>query len=305
MKQLRVSDQHQNELVKLFNGLCGRYSRWEVWSDFITMTAISLSNKVDLSNAPDREAKFKTIAGKYSSQELDAFAAMLAELVMGMEENTDQDFLGELYMRLELGNAHAGQFFTPYNVCKAMVMLQGDDIHARMEEKGWFAVHDPACGAGALLVAFANECRERGVNYQANALFVAQDIDYIVGMMCYIQLSLLGCPGYVCIGDSLAHPVQAVDQRGLIPVYGPNIWYTPFYFRQEWHLRRTWARMDMLFQSTKSEEAPQDEKPAAAARPAVETRPRPKPARKPRQKPTPEPPAVAYHETKHGQLTLF
>ena len=28
-------------------------------------------------------------------------------------------------------------------------------------------------------------------------LFVAQDIDLTVGLMCYIQLSFLGCAGYV------------------------------------------------------------------------------------------------------------
>src|SRR5699024_11833427 len=68
---------------------------------------------------------------------------------------------------------------------------------------------DPACGAGALLVAFANECLRQKVNYQTSVLFVAQDIDFTVGLMCYIQLSLLGCAGYVVIGDTLVRPSTA------------------------------------------------------------------------------------------------
>ena len=38
---------------------------------------------------------------------------MLQEVVIGMDFNQDQDFLGELYMALELGNDHAGQFSRP------------------------------------------------------------------------------------------------------------------------------------------------------------------------------------------------
>ena len=38
---------------------------------------------------------------------------MLAEVVADLEHNPDQDFLGELFMALDLGNEWAGQFFTP------------------------------------------------------------------------------------------------------------------------------------------------------------------------------------------------
>lgn len=101
-------------------------------------------------------------------------------------------------------------------------------------------------GAGALLVAFANECRRQKVNYQQSVLCVAQDIDFTVGLMCYIQLSLLGCAEYVVIGDTLAHPATTYDRRGLIPRDEGNVWYTPMYFRDVWHWRRVWAQVDMM-----------------------------------------------------------
>lgn len=111
-------------------------------------------------------------------------AEMLMQMVYAIDENPDQDFLGELYMTCELGNDHAGQFFTPYNVCQAMSEISFDP--ARFEDKGFVSVNDCACGAGALLVSFANACKRHDINYQQKVMFVAQDIDYTVGLMCYI-----------------------------------------------------------------------------------------------------------------------
>jgi type I restriction-modification system DNA methylase subunit len=248
---LRTAD--QKEFVKKFNALCGAHSRWEVWSDFVQMSAIAISNAVDKANAPERVKAFQTMASKYSDQERNALAELLAELVAGMEANPDRDYLGELYMVLELGNQKAGQFFTPYDVCRAMAALTWGDQEERIRKQGWISVNDCACGAGATLLAFANECRRHGINYQTSVLFVAQDVDAIVAAMCYLQLSLMGCAGYVVVGNTLSNPKQAVDKRGLIPVHGPDVWYTPMYFRQEWHMRRVWALMENLFQPKKEE----------------------------------------------------
>ena len=214
---------HQTEFVKIFNSLCGRYGRWEIWQDFITLAAIAISNTVDRSHAAEREKTYMTIAGKYKPEEMLKFSQMLQEVVIGMDFNPDQDFLGELYMALDLGNDHAGQFFTPYDVCRLMAEITDTDLQARVERDGWISVNDCACGAGALLVAFANACTRQKINYQTSVLFVAQDIDYVVGLMCYLQLSLMGCAGYVVIGDSLLHPSTALDRRGLIPRPDQNI----------------------------------------------------------------------------------
>ena len=72
---------------------------------------------------------------------------------------------------------------------------------------------DPACGAGAMLIAFANAAKRHGINYQKHVLFVSQDIDRTAAMMCYIQMSLLGCPAVVVIGDSLTRPFPNSDNE--------------------------------------------------------------------------------------------
>lgn len=155
-------------------------------------------------------------------------------------------------MVLGLGNDRNGQFFTPYSVCRMMAKMECSQAIAEVESKGWISCNDCACGAGALLVAFANECKENNINYQTSVLFTAQDIDYTTALMCYLQLSLLGCPGYVAVGDTLTDPCISVDKRGLIPVDRGNIWYTPFYFTDVWRFRRQAAQMDMILKRADS-----------------------------------------------------
>lgn len=280
-----LRDARQKNLVSIFNEACYRNNRRSVWADFVVMAAISISNAVDKTHAEAREKTYMSLAKKYNKQELECFSRMFAEIVCGIDECPDQDFLGELYMALELGNDRNGQFFTPYSVCRAMAAITyGEDLEKQIKDRGWVSVNDPACGAGALLIAFANELRRPGrdINYQTSVLFVAQDIDMIVGCMCYIQLSLLGCPGYVVIADTIANTSTSIDKHGLIPVPGENVWYTPFYFRNIWHYRRLMIQMDMLF-NTKSPE------PEAPSLPEAE--------------PEPTPPPL--NEAKGGQLTFF
>ena len=189
-----IRDDHQKNFLKIFNGLTGKHSRWEIWEDFVTLTAIEISNSTDKVNATERTKMYQTIISKYSAKERDGMAEMLAEVVMGMEQNPDQDFLGSLYMMCELGNDHAGQFFTPCDVCRCMAEITFDPkLHPDME--GFISVSDPACGAGATLLAFLNVCKRRNICYHNKVLVMAQDIDFIVGLMCYIQCSFMGCAG--------------------------------------------------------------------------------------------------------------
>lgn len=238
----------QKNIVRIMDALSGKYSRWEIWQDFIIMSAASISNVLDVRHRGEREKLYLERATKYTPAELEQFGNMLFEMVAELERNPDQDFLGELFMGLGLGNEWKGQFFTPYSVCRMMAaMSMGTGFAEKVAADGWVSVNDPACGAGALLIAFANECLRQKTNYQTSVLFVAQDIDFLAGCMCYIQMSLLGIPGYVVIDDTILHPSTAIDSRGLIPVDGPNVWYTPMYFRDIWQTRKFIAQMDILF----------------------------------------------------------
>lgn len=286
-----LRDDQQRTFVRLFDQVCRRHSPWTVWADFVVMSAAIISNSVDKDHAVEREKTYMALASKYDRSELECLSRMFAEVVNGLEENPDQDFLGDLFMTLELGNEHKGQFFTPYSVCKMTAkMTYGKDLEAKIDQRGWVSVNDPACGAGALLVAFANECRLQHTNYQTSVLFVAQDIDHIVGCMCYIQLSLLGCPGYVVIGNSLTEPCVGIDGDPLIPVPGDNIWYTPMYFRDVWHYRRLGQVMNRVIRASPQQAEPRDVLEAEAV-----------PEPEPLDCPAPQ----LLDETGMGQLTFF
>ncbi len=246
-KNVRTNNIYQKNIVDILHGMTGRLSLWQIWQDFIMLSACSISNAVDKRHSEKREKAYMNIAGKYSSNELEKFVAMLGNVVTGLERNPDQDFLGDLFMNLDLSNEWKGQFFTPYSVCRCMAgMLMSDDVLGKIADKGWISVNDPACGAGALLIAYANEFLKQHINYQQSVLFVAQDVDQLAGMMCYIQLSFLGCAGYTVIQNTLTNPAVAVDDKGLLPVDSDNVWYTPMYFLDNWCIRKMASKMDLV-----------------------------------------------------------
>ncbi len=178
---------------------------------------------------------------------------------MALENNPDQDFLGKLYMQLNLGSHWHGQFFTPYDVCKMMSLITiGDTVRSKAEDRDYIAVSDPACGAGATLISAANTFKERGINYQEKVLFVGQDIDRVVGQMCYIQLSLLGCAGYICTADTIVNPVvgsvlQPDEQKE------QEFWYTPLYYSNRWQMRIFIQNMKRLMPLPEAEQQKEDE----------------------------------------------
>lgn len=246
-KQSSPRNTQQKELARLMESIEGKYSKWEIWQDFIIMMAVSIANTFPGPHRAQREKLYQDHAAKYQAKELDVFAHMAAEVVSALEHNPEQDVLGELFMLLGLSNEWKGQFFTPYNVCRAMAMMTfGPSLKDSLAEKGWFSVNDPACGAGATLIAMANECRRQGINYQTSVLFVAQDIDFLASCMCYIQLSLLGCAGYIVVDDSIMHPAQSYDDRALLPASSQNVWMTPMYYRDVWEERRQLAFLSSI-----------------------------------------------------------
>lgn len=239
---IRLDTEQQQQIYERFRYLADRYGRWQVWSDFITMSACSLC----LNNRQEREKEYSDIAKRYAPDELQRFAEMFALTIEALELNPNQDFLGDLFMKADLGNTWKGQFFTPYHVCELMSKLTAGDLQAQLKQQTWISVNDSACGAGALLIAFTQECLYQRINYQTDVLFVCQDVDRTAAMMCFIQLSLLGCAGYIVVGDSLMNPT--VGPNVLLPVQqeSQEIWYTPMFFTNTWQLRVVAEKIKLL-----------------------------------------------------------
>ena len=299
----------QTEFQKVFSRLCNTKSSWQAWSDFVEMTAIAISNafEIRMQVKQDREQRYHDIIGQYSKSEQQIFPELVAILVQALEREPEQDFLGEMFMALELGSHWKGQFFTPYSICKAMARINTDDAKDKIASKGWVSINDPACGAGATLIAARNHMDLIGVS-STQAFFVGQDIDRTAAMMCYVQLSLLGCAGYVVIADTLIHPLTG-------PMLWPNLtehqdaWFMPMNFTDPaWVLRlsRTWRGVEEEGGTNCDEIVTAEESNchdiATESQEVAENEPTQAVIQKPPASPAPEIPLI---ETEAGQLTLF
>lgn len=230
----------RKEFLKVFRQLAYRHNRGTVWNDFILMFSCALSNPVDKEHFDERESLYLQTIKRYNKQEQPLFSELAAHVVMALEQNPEQDFLGSIFMELNLGSEHKGQFFTPYHVCVLMAETTLEDVVQRVQKDGYISICDPCCGAGANLIAGVNAAKKKlekeGLNFQNHILIAGQDIDMTVGLMCYIQLSLLGMAGYIKIGNTLTDPIAEDDSK-------ENYWFTPMYFSKVWTMRRLFRRL--------------------------------------------------------------
>lgn len=250
VKHVGTVNELEKEFLKLFDQLTYSRSTWQVWEDLMTVMACSICNAVD--RTPERfkrrEEQYERAIKNLGSVEVPA--QIFNTIVTALDENPSQDFLGKLYMSLNLGNHWHGQFFTPYHICECMAkMTIGEEIQGRIEKKGYISICDPCVGAGAMLIAAAAVFQNQNINYQTSVVFVGQDIDPVVAKMAYIQLSLLGCAGYITVGNSLTNPQTG---RLLFPQEneGQELWIMPLFMHEVWEMRRTKELMLELLSGT-------------------------------------------------------
>lgn len=203
----RASDP-EKELIGLLKSFGYARRTLEVFSDFVEMGATAMSNAVDLRNRDAREARYLKIIGKYGKEEAARFPQMLGALTLALEQDQTtggmRDVLGTVYMAMELGNEAAGQFFTPYEVSRLIAAMTLHDVRALVERKGFVTIHEPACGAGGMVIACSDVIREAGLNYQQAMHVSAIDVDARCVHMTYLQLALLHIPAVVIHGNSLS-----------------------------------------------------------------------------------------------------
>lgn len=242
---------YSQRFEKGFRLLTAHRSPYEVWADLMYLFAVEISNTATRNVEclqgvwEQREKEYKRIAKKYDTRERTRIIPqMFTLMVMELDREPNQDFLGKMYMGLGIGNKNAGQFFTPYSLCEAMSVITIDKrvLAKTVKEVGYVSVYDPACGAGATLVSAVNLCKQlfKRLNFQNHVWFAAQDVDATVSYMCYIQLSLLGVAGIVKIGNTLTDPEFVVTKET-----AGQYFFTPMWFSPVWETRRALHGLDI------------------------------------------------------------
>jgi len=247
-----------SDLGQLMREASGRHNLWDVFADFCEMGALAIANAVDLRQREEREKRYLAKIARYDKAEQALFPQMLAALVDRMEEGPD-DVLGRLFGELDLGNSARGQFFTPYELCRLMARVQVGDpatLRATVEREGFITVNEPACGAGAMIIAFSEAMREAGVEPQQHMHATCQDIDSRGVHMCFLQLALLHIPAVVVLGNTLA-----VECR--------EAWYTPAQIMGGWTWRLQRGRHPLI--ETERPEAVTPEPEAETPAPPIVT----------------------------------
>ena len=218
------TNSHAKEFIKLFKEIGSKYSYSSLWYDFVLITACSLSVVTDSSQRVNRLTRMDEALKRYSEDEQNQLQQLFAITQDALKSKPDQDFLGEIYGALGLYQKSTSQFFTPYNVSKMMALMILGNPAEEIKQKGMISINDPCCGAGAMLIAAANACQEQGVDIGRDVLIVAQDIDPVVALMCYIQLFTLECAGFIRIGNTMK----------MEPMAPENTWLLPGLFQQAW-----------------------------------------------------------------------
>ena len=201
-------------------------------SDLFECGAIAISNAVDLAQKDKREERYLQIIRSYKPDQQKKLAeifakvyALLASVVY--DDGKFNDNLGEIFMRCNLGNKNAGQFFTPYHLSEFMARIIIDEtlVKEKIAADDILTVSDPCCGGGGMLIAALEVLKCLGVNYARNCFMEANDVDIRCVHMTYLQLALAGVPAIVRHQNTLTRECWSV-------------WYTPAYLFQYLRFRK-------------------------------------------------------------------
>lgn len=209
--------------LRTFRELTHAHRPERVFEDFVEMAALAIANRSGNPNSEAREARYMEVIGRYGREEAQRFPSLLAHITQLLTTRM-QDAFGKIWGELELGSTWKGQFFTPYEVSLTIAKMTLHDVQDFIDRHGFVTICEPACGPGGMIVAAAECLRDLGIDYQQRMHATLVDIDPRCAWMAYIQMSLLGIPAIVQVGNSLALTVS-------------DTFYTPAHIQGGWSAR--------------------------------------------------------------------
>ena len=211
-----MEEKYKQQFLDIINQLGTQLGTSRVFSDAVTISSLSLQNVVYPTQAVEDE--YARLIKPYTQKQFEMISKLLTLIVLALNDHP-HDFLGEIYMALKISNETTGQFYTPFHICELMVALA--DEHD-FDQQPTHIVTDPACGSGAMFIAHFAHMVKMGRNPQRECWYMGQDICFLSANMCYVQMSVLGMPGRVAIGDSLSN--QPPHHILLTPMHHIEAW---------------------------------------------------------------------------------
>ena len=220
--QRLMSEQHsRSRFIRVFKDTGRHLGRWEVFSDFLSLAA----SELDMARirAPESIEHCRKICARYEASDIAKMQEMFCMMVCALEAKF-HDFLGAIFMVLELGDNFRGQYFTPYPVQSLMARMLMPGVRDTIRREGIATVSDPACGAAGMLIAYAECLLEADINPSMHMFGSCIDIDPVAADMAFIQLYVLGIAAEVVTGNTLTMQIRRVR-------------YTPVYYLNEFEKR--------------------------------------------------------------------
>ena len=236
-----------SSLLKEIRSVAKYKHRYDVFRDFVTMSAIALANAVH--KREDREEEYLKLIGSYEKTDQLAFPKLLGLLVQALDFEP-RDVLGTLFMDLELGSRDKGQFFTPFHISEFMAeIVHGEEL--KSIDKPFVTLSEPACGAGGMVLAFVKIMLKNGHNPAERLWAQCIDVDRLAALMCYVQLALWNVPAEVLVGNTLSLEIR-------------EVWHTPQHSLGFWESR---LRARDAREGSEAPKEPLEEASAAMPRP--------------------------------------
>nr|WP_275891622.1 N-6 DNA methylase [Leclercia adecarboxylata] len=214
--RLMSIDTARKQFIRLFNQTARHLHRWDVFSDFVRLAASELD--IARVRTPENIEQSGKICARYDADDIRNFHELFNLMVSALEAKF-HDFIGSIFMELELGSGGMGQYFTPYSVQSMMARMLIPGIQEKIAREGIATISDPACGSAGMIIAYAECLLEADVNPSAHLFASCIDVDPIAADMAFIQLSLLGIAAEVVTGNTLT---MQFNRARYTPVYYLN-----------------------------------------------------------------------------------
>lgn len=182
--------------IQLLNFNRDKYTAEKVFKDFISLFAISLSNKVYFNQ--DNSNMYQKIYESYRKEEQFNFYALSTELTrLFCNQKDPYDILGDIYQKIT--NKNYLKLINNSPVQEVGRKLQGV-ININKKNKNGKMV-EMNCGSGAMILAYASTLKLFKLDYKIDLEVTAIDTDIINVFMTYIQLYFYDISAVVILLD--------------------------------------------------------------------------------------------------------